>query len=246
MAGETDQYYPVLYRNTSPISAARTPEQGYQLSEDLADQTIGWINSVKAGNPGKPWFVYLAMPGVHEPHQAPKEYRDKYRGRFDAGWDRYREETFTRQKQLGVVPADAKLTPRPKEIPSWDEQSPDAKKVFARMMETYTGYLEYTDAQAGRVIDAITASGQLDNTLVIYIVGDNGPSGEGGLEGTVNGIASLNGIQLGLPGFWQNMTRSAALKQSRIRLSGGLGRRPHRFNGQNRLRPISAERATRW
>ena len=121
MAGETDQYYPVLYRNTSPINPPRTPEQGYSFSEDMADETIAWINNVGATNPNKPWFVYLAPPGVHEPHQAPKEYRDKYKGRFDAGWDRYREDTFARQKKLGVVPADAKLTPRPKEIPAWDE-----------------------------------------------------------------------------------------------------------------------------
>jgi arylsulfatase len=201
MAGETDQYYPVLYRNTSPVAAMRTPEQGYQLSEDLADQTIGWINSVNAASPTKPWLVYLATPGVHEPHQPPKAYREKYKGRFDEGWDKYREETFARQKQLGVIPTDAKLTPRPKEIPAWDDQSADAKKVFARLMENFTGYLEYTDAQVGRVIDAVAASGELDNTLIIYIVGDNGASAEGGLEGTVNGIASLNGVQLGLPGL---------------------------------------------
>jgi len=201
MAGETDQYYPVLYRNTSPVNPPRTPEQGYSFSEDMADETIAWINNVSATDPKKPWFVYLATPGVHEPHQAPKQYRDKYKGRFDAGWDRYREETFARQKQLGVVPAAAKLTPRPKEIPAWDDQSADAKKVYARMMENYSAYLEYTDAQIGRVVDAIAAKGQLDNTLIIYIVGDNGASAEGGLEGTVNGIASLNGIQLGLPGL---------------------------------------------
>jgi arylsulfatase A-like enzyme len=201
MAGETDQYYPVLYRNTSPVAAMRTPEQGYQLSEDLADQTIGWINNVNAASPTKPWFVYLAVPGVHEPHQAPQSYREKYKGQFDGGWDKYREETFARQKRLGVVPADAKLTPRPKEIPAWDDQSADAKKVYARLMENFTGYLEYTDAQIGRVIDAVAASGELDNTIIIYIVGDNGASAEGGLEGTVNGIASLNGVQLGLPGL---------------------------------------------
>lgn len=201
MAGETDQYYPVLYRNTSPVAAMRSPEQGYQLSEDLADQTIGYINGVRATDPKKPWFVYLAVPGVHEPHQSPKTYREKYKGKFDQGWDRYREETFERQKRLGVVPADAKLTPRPKEIPAWDELSADEKKVAARLMENYTGYLEYTDAQIGRVVDALAVDGELENTFIIYIVGDNGASGEGGLQGTVNGIASLNGIQLGLPGL---------------------------------------------
>ena len=117
MAGETDQYYPVLYRNTSPVAPPRTPEQGYSFSEDMADETIAWINNVSATDPKKPWFVYLATPGVHEPHHTPEAYREKYRGKFDAGWDKYREETFARQKQLGVVPQTATLTPRPAEIP---------------------------------------------------------------------------------------------------------------------------------
>jgi arylsulfatase len=201
MNGETHQYYPVLYRNASPVSAPRTPEQGYHLTEDIADQTIGWINSVNATNPKKPWFAYFSTGGIHAPHHAPKAYRDKYKGRFDGGWDKYREETFARQKKLGVIPADAKLTPRPKEIPAWDDQSAEAKKVYSRLMENYTGFLEHTDAQIGRVIDAVAASGEMDNTLILYIVGDNGASAEGGLEGTVNEIASLNGIQLGLPGL---------------------------------------------
>ena len=247
MAGETDQYYPVLYRNTSPINPPRTPEQGYSFSEDMTDEAIAWINNVGATNPNKPWFVYLATPGVHEPHQAPKEYRDKYKGRFDAGWDRYREDTLARQKQLGVVPADAKLTPRPKEVPAWDEQSADAKKVHARMMETYSAYLEYTDAQIGRVIDAIAAKGQLDNTLIIYIVGDNGASAEGGLEGTVNGIASLNGIQLGLPGLLSEVsTPSAARRPSRMSRWAGRSPPTRRSSGPSRSRRISAAPATRW
>jgi arylsulfatase len=201
MNGETNQYYPVLYRNTSPVSAPRTPEQGYQLTENLADEAIAWLNGVKATNPKKPWFLYFSTPGVHAPHHAPQAYRDKYKGRFDAGWDKYREETFARQKKLGVIPADAKLTPRPKEIPAWDGQSADAKKAYGRLMENFTAYLEYTDAQIGRVVDAVAERGDLDNTLIIYIVGDNGASAEGGLEGTANEIASLNGIQLGLDGL---------------------------------------------
>jgi arylsulfatase A-like enzyme len=201
MQGETPQYHPVLYRNTSPVSPPRTPEQGYHLTEDSADEAIAWINSVNATNPTKPWFLYFSTAGVHAPHHAPTAYRDKYQGKFDAGWDQYREQTFTRQKQLGVIPADAKLTPRPKEIPAWNDQSAEAKKVYSRLMENYTGYLEYTDVQIGRVVDAVAASGEMDNTIILYIVGDNGASAEGGLEGTVNGIASLNGIQLGLPGL---------------------------------------------
>ena len=201
MQGETPQYYPVLYRNTSPVPPPATPEQGYHFAADMADEAIGWINNVNATSPGKPWFLYLSTAGVHAPHHSPKAYRDKYKGRFDAGWEKYREETLARQKSLGVVPADTKLTPLPKDIPAWDSLSEDQKRVYARLMENYTSYLEYTDAQIGRVVDAVAASGESDNTLVIYIVGDNGASAEGGLEGTVSGIASLNGIQLGLPGL---------------------------------------------
>src|SRR5262245_24970307 len=201
MNGETNQWYPVLYRNLAPVVAPKSPEQGYILTEDLANEAIGWINGVNATDPNKPWFLYFSTGGVHAPHHAPKSYRDKYKGRFDSGWDKYREETFARQKTLGVVPADAKLTPRPEEIPAWDSQSADAKKVYARLMENYSAYLEHTDAQIGRVLDAVVASGELDNTLILYMVGDNGASAEGGLQGTVNEVASLQGIDLGLEGL---------------------------------------------
>jgi arylsulfatase len=201
MNGETHQYYPVLYRNTTPIPPPRSPEDGYHLTEDLVDQTVAWLDQVKATNPQKPWFVYFSTGAIHGPHHTPKAHREKYKGKFDAGWDKYREETFARQKALGVIPATAKLTPRPAEIPAWDAQSEAAKRVFRRLMENYSGFLDHTDEQVGRLIAAIESSGQLDNTLVIYIVGDNGASGEGGLEGTVNEVASLNGIQLGLKGL---------------------------------------------
>lgn len=201
MNGETHQNYPVLYRNTTPIAPPRTPEEGYHLTEDLVDQTLAWLDQVKATNPTKPWFVYFSTGAIHAPHQVPKAYRDKYKGKFDAGWDKYREETFARQKALGVIPATAKLTPRPAEIPAWDAQPEAAKRVYRRLMENYSGFLDHTDEQVGRLIAAIEKSGQLDNTLVLYIVGDNGASGEGGLEGTVNEAASLNGIQLGLKGL---------------------------------------------
>ena len=201
MQGETPQYTPVLFRNTTPLSAPRTPDQGYHLTADMADEAIAWMNGVNATNPDKPWFLYFSTAGVHAPHHAPKEYRDKYLGKFDAGWEKYRDDTFARQKALGVIPADAKLTPLPPDIPAWNSLSADARKVYARLMENYTAYLEYTDAQIGRVADAVTASGEADNTLIIYIVGDNGASAEGGLEGTVNSVASLNGVQLGLPGL---------------------------------------------
>jgi arylsulfatase len=201
MNGETHQYYPVLYRNTTPIAQPRSPEEGYHLTEDLVDQTIAWLEQVKATNPQKPWFVYFSTGAIHGPHHTPKAHRDKYKGKFDAGWDTYREDTFARQKALGVIPASAKLTPRPAEIPAWDAQPEAAKRVYRRLMENYSGFLDHTDEQVGRLIAAIEKSGQLDDTLVLYIVGDNGASGEGGLEGTVNELASVNGIQLGLKGL---------------------------------------------
>jgi arylsulfatase len=201
MNGETHQYYPVLYRNTDPVPPPKTPEQGYHLTEDLVDDATGWLNRGRATNPQKPWFMYFSTGAIHGPHHTPKAYREKYKGKFDAGWDKYREETFARQKQLGVVPETAKLTPRPAEIPAWDAQPEDAKRVYRRLMENYSGFLDHTDEQVGRLISAIEKIGQLDNTLVLYVIGDNGASGEGGLEGTVNEVASLNGIQLGLKGL---------------------------------------------
>jgi arylsulfatase len=201
MNGETHQNYPVLYRNTTPVAQPKSPEEGYHVTEDMVDDAIAWLNQVHATNPNKPWFMYFSTGGIHGPHHTPKAYREKYQGKFDAGWDTYREETFARQKQLGVIPAGAKLTPRPKEIPAWADQSEQAKRVYRRLMENYSGFLEHTDVEVGRLIAAVEKAGEMDNTLIFYIVGDNGASGEGGLEGTVNEIASLNGIQLGLAGL---------------------------------------------
>ena len=201
MNGETHQYYPVLYRGTTPVAQPRTPEQGYYLTEDLVDDAIGWLNRINATNPTKPWFVYFSTGGIHAPHHVPEAYREKYRGKFDAGWDRYREETFARQKALGVIPANAKLTSRPAEIPAWDDQPEASRRIYARLMENYSGFLDHTDEQIGRLIAAIDQAGETGNTLIFYIVGDNGASAEGGLEGTVNEVASLNGIQLGLEGL---------------------------------------------
>jgi arylsulfatase A-like enzyme len=201
MNGETHQYYPVLYRNTSPVTQPRTPEEGYHVTEDLVDDAIGWLNRVQATNPQKPWFIYFSTGAIHGPHHTPKAHREKYQGKFDAGWDKYREETFERQKQLGVIPANAKLTLRPQEIPAWDDQPEAAKRIYRRLMENYSGFLDHTDEQVGRLIAAIEKTGEMEDTLIFYIVGDNGASGEGGLEGTVNEVASLNGIQLGLKGL---------------------------------------------
>ena len=199
MNGETHQYYPVLYRNITPVAQPKSPADGYHLTADLADEAIGWLNRVNGTNPAKPWLLYFATGAVHAPHHAPQPYIEKYHGKFDAGWDVYRDETFARQKQMGIIPQTARLTPRPSEIPAWDDQPQDAKRVYRRLMENYSGFLDHTDEQVGRLISALETSGEMDNTLIFYIVGDNGASAEGGLEGTISELASINGIQLGLP-----------------------------------------------
>jgi arylsulfatase len=196
--GETHQYYPVLYRNTTPVNPPKTPEEGYHFTTDMTDEAIAWIRNVRAASADKPWFAYFSTGAIHAPHHAPKEWRDKFKGKFDHGWDRQREITFEQQTKLGVIPAYAKLTPRPKEIPAWDDQTAEAKRVFCRLMENYAAFMAHTDHEVGRLIDSLQGSGELDNTLVFYIVGDNGASGEGGVEGTFNELASLAGYNPGL------------------------------------------------
>jgi arylsulfatase len=199
--GETHQYYPVLYRNTTPVIPPKSPEQGYHFTVDMTDETIHWINNVNAADPDKPWFAYFSTGAIHAPHHAPQEWRDKFKGKFDHGWDKQREITHAEQIRLGVIPKETKLTPRPKEIPAWDSQSADARRVYSRLMENYAAFMAHTDHEVGRLIDSLKASGELDNTLVFYIVGDNGASGEGGLEGTFSEIASLMGYNPGLAGI---------------------------------------------
>jgi arylsulfatase len=196
--GETHQFYPTLYRNTTWVAPPKSPEQGYNFTTDMTDEAIAWTRNVRAANPDKPWFVYFSTAGVHAPHHPPKAYRDKYKGKFDHGWDKQRELTYAKQLEMGVIPKGTKLTARPAEIPAWDSLSTDAKKVYLRLMENYAGYMDYTDAEVGRLLDSVEASGEMDNTLIFYIVGDNGASAEGGLEGTFSELASLLGLQLGL------------------------------------------------
>lgn len=196
--GETHQYYPVIYRNTSWAPQPKSPEQGYHFTADMTDEAIAWTRNVRAASPDRPWFVYFSTGGVHAPHHAPKAYRDKYRGRFDHGWDRQRELTYAKQLEMGIIPKGTKLTPRPEAIASWDGRSAEEKKVYTRLMENYAAYMEYTDAEVGRYVESLRESGELDNTLLVYVVGDNGASAEGGLEGTFSEIASLLGVQLGL------------------------------------------------
>lgn len=203
--GETHQYYPTIYRNTTWVPQPQTPEQGYHFTADMTDEAIAWTRNVRAADPDKPWFNYFSTSGVHAPHHAPQEWREKYVGKFDHGWDKQRELTHAKQLELGIVPPGTKLTPRPPEISAWDDQSPEARRVYARLMENYAAYMAYTDHEVGRLIDSLRAARELDNTLVMYVVGDNGASAEGGLEGTFSEIASLIGIQLGLQSTAQRL-----------------------------------------
>jgi arylsulfatase len=194
IGGENNQYYPALYEGVSPVEPEKTPEEGYHLTEDLADHAIDWVRTQKSLAPDKPFFLYFAPGATHAPHHVPQEWADKYIGRFAGGWDAQRESILARQKELGVVPADAVLTTRPDMIPSWDDMSDEMKPVLERQMEVYAGFLEHTDYHIGRVVDAIEEVGALENTLVYYIIGDNGASAEGTINGAFNEMANFNGL----------------------------------------------------
>ena len=193
IGGETNQYYPAIYEGTIPVEPAKTPDQGYHFTEDMTDKAIAWIRQQTALMPDKPFFAYFAPGATHAPHHVPEEWSAKYQGRFDGGWDALREETLERQKALGVVPPETTLTERPEEIPAWDEMPDDLKPVLARQMEVYAGFLEHTDHHVGRLVDALEDIGVLGDTLVYYIIGDNGASAEGTPRGTFNEGFVLNG-----------------------------------------------------
>jgi arylsulfatase A-like enzyme len=194
VGGEANQYYPGLYEGTKAVEPPKTPEEGYTLTEDLADRAITWVRQQKALAPDKPFFMYFAPGATHAPHHVPRQWSDKYRGRFDDGWDALRDKIFAQQKQLGVIPPDAQLTARHAEIPAWDDMPAELKPVLARQMEIYAGFLEQTDHEVGRVVDAIADLGVLDDTLIFYIIGDNGASAEGTPNGCFNEMTTLNGL----------------------------------------------------
>jgi arylsulfatase len=193
IGGEAHQYYPALYEGTTPVEPDRTPEEGYHLMGDMTDKAIKWIRQQKSLAPDKPFFTYFAPGATHAPHHVPLEWADRYKGEFDDGWDACRERTFARQKELGVIPADAELTPRHEEIPAWDDMPDELKPVLRRQMEIYAGFLEFTDHHIGRLLDALSDLEILDNTLVYYVIGDNGASAEGTLNGTFNEMINFNG-----------------------------------------------------
>jgi arylsulfatase A-like enzyme len=193
IGGETNQYAPALYDGTVPVEPDKTPEEGYHFTEDMTDRAIDWIRQQKALMPDKPFFVYYAPGATHAPHHVPPEWSAKYKEKFDQGWDKLREETLARQKELGVVPQDAELTARPAEIPAWDDTPEEMRPIFARQMEVYAGFMEHTDHQVGRVIDALEDLELLDDTLIYVMVGDNGASAEGTPNGCFNELIVLNG-----------------------------------------------------
>ncbi len=194
IGGENNQWDPALYDGTTPIDPPATAEEGYHLTEDLADHAVSWIRQQKALMPNKPFFVYFAPGATHAPHHVPKEWADKYAGQFDDGWDVQRGRTFARQQELGVIPADAELTVRHEEITAWDDMPDELKPVLARQMEVYAGFLEHTDHHVGRLVDAIRDLGILDDTIIYYIIGDNGASAEGTMNGAFNEMANFNGM----------------------------------------------------
>jgi arylsulfatase len=193
IGGETNQYYPAIYEGTTPMEPEKTPEEGYHFTEDMTDKAIEWARQQKSLMPDKPFFMYFAPGATHAPHHVPTEWSDKYKGRFDQGWDALREEILERQKELGVVPAEAELTPRHEEIPAWEDMPDELKPVLARQMEVYAGFLEHTDHHVGRLVDALDDLGVLEDTLVYYIIGDNGASAEGTINGTFNEMFIFNG-----------------------------------------------------
>jgi arylsulfatase len=192
IGGETNQWDPVIFDGVTKVPKKDDPD--YHFTTDMTNEAIKWVKHQKAMTPDKPFMVYYATGATHAPHHAPKEWIDKYKGKFDAGWLKLREETFARQKAMGVIPENAQLAPMPEDIKDWESLSDDEKRLFTLQMETFAGFAEHTDVEVGRLVDAIDEVGELDNTLFVYIMGDNGSSAEGGLEGTFNELVHLNGI----------------------------------------------------
>ena len=192
IGGETNQWAPAIYDGVTRVEHDMSPN--YHFTIDMTNQAIKWVSAQHSLTPDKPFYVYFATGATHAPHHAPKEWIAKYKGQFAGGWDKLSEETYARQKEMGIIPADTKLTPRPKEIPAWDDMNADQKRLFERQMEAFAGFAEHTDHEVGRLVEQLDALGELDNTLFFYIVGDNGASAEGGPEGAYNEMMALNGI----------------------------------------------------
>ncbi|MGB4771034.1 MAG: arylsulfatase [Chitinophagaceae bacterium] len=194
IGGETNQWHPMVYDGTTRVFP-RMDDPNYHFTTDMTNQAISWMNTQQSLTPDKPFYMYFATGATHAPHHAPKRYIDKYKGKFSKGWDKLREETLARQKKMGIVPQNTVLAPKPKAIKDWDKLTPDEKRLFEHQMEVFAGFAEHTDAEVGRLIDALEARGELENTLFFYIVGDNGSSAEGGMIGMFNEMTYYNGVE---------------------------------------------------
>ena len=245
IGGENNQYYPALYDGTSPVEPEKTPDEGYHLTEDLTDRAIDWVKTQKALAPDRPFFMYFAPGATHAPHHVPLEWADKYSGQFAGGWDALRESIFERQKQLGVVSADAELTARPDAIPAWAEMDDELEPALERQMEVYAGFLEHTDFHVGRLIEAVDEIGALDNTLVYYIIGDNGASAEGTVNGAFNEMANFNGLAaIETPEFMAGVKDKLGRRTPTTTTpSAGRGRCARRTSGRSRSPPTGAAHA---
>ena len=192
IGGETNQWAPKIYDGTTEIETPKTPN--YHFTTDMTDKAINWIQAQHTLTPDKPFFTYFATGATHAPHHAPKEWIEKYKGKFDMGWDKLREQTLAKQIEMGIVPKDTKLAPKPEAIKDWESLSAKEKELYAHQFEVFAGFAEYTDHEVGRLLDSLKEMGVLDNTLVFYIVGDNGSSAEGNMSGAFNELAAINGI----------------------------------------------------
>jgi arylsulfatase len=192
IGGETDQWYPLVYDGVTKVDPPKT--EGYHFTVDMTNQAINWVKAQQSMTPDKPFFVYYATGAVHAPHHVPKEWADKYKGQFDKGWDQVRFETIERQKKLGVIPANTQLAPRPEDIKDWDKLPAEERRLFARQAEVFAGFMAQTDYEVGRLVEALKDINELDNTLFIYIAGDNGTSAEGGFVGMYNEMTYFNGV----------------------------------------------------
>ena len=251
LAGEASQYEPNLVRNTTIVPPPRTLEQGYHLTEDLANDAIGWLRKHKAFEPDKPFFMYWASGAIHGPHHIMKEWADKYKGKFDDGWDNYRERVFKCAKEIGWIPASAQLTARPETLASWESIPEDEKPFQRRLMEVAAGYAEHVDHHVGRIVDEVDRLGYADNTLIFYIWGDNGSSSEG-QNGTISEMLAQNGIPTTVPmhikalNAWAAWTCSVRPRPTTSTTPGGPGLAARLTKGRSSLPRTSAARATPW
>jgi arylsulfatase A-like enzyme len=205
IGGETNQWAPLVYDGTVKIEQSHDPN--YHFTTDMTNQAIQWIKTQQSLTPDKPFFTYFATGATHAPHHVPKEWIAKFKGKFDGGWDKYREETFARQKALGIIPQDAKLAAKPDAIKDWAKLSADEQRLFAHQMEVFAAFAAHTDYEIGRIVKAIEDLGELDNTLIMYEVGDNGASAEGGMSGMFNEMTYFNGVEETVPDMLKNIDK---------------------------------------